>query len=34
LFLLQSQVSSAIGDGSTRLPEQLARPQHWRGAAH
>lgn len=30
LFLTQSQVGSAQGDASTRIPERLQRPAHWR----
>lgn len=33
LFLTQPQVEAARGDGSTRLPAVLRRPQHWLGAA-
>ena len=29
LFLTQSQVDSARGDGGTRLPGGIARPAHW-----
>jgi uncharacterized protein YjbI with pentapeptide repeats len=29
LFLTQSQVGSARGDASTRLPAALRRPAHW-----
>jgi hypothetical protein len=29
LFLTQPQVTAATGDGSTRLPADLARPAHW-----
>ena len=29
LFLTQPQVTAALGDGSTRLPADLARPAHW-----
>ena len=29
LFLTQSQVDSARGDGATRLPAGVARPAHW-----
>jgi uncharacterized protein YjbI with pentapeptide repeats len=29
LFLTGSQLASAVGDGSTRLPEGLPRPRHW-----
>ncbi len=29
LFLTQSQINSAIGDGSTKLPSYLERPGHW-----
>lgn len=32
LFLTQPQVSSANGDGSTRLPNGFARPAHWSDA--
>lgn len=32
LFLTQPQVEAARGDGSTRLPASLGRPQHWLGA--
>ncbi len=33
IFLLQSQLDAAKGDGDTRLPPPLARPAHWaRGA--
>ena len=31
LFLTQAQVNAANGDHSTRLPEILNRPSHWRG---
>ncbi|MFJ8812387.1 pentapeptide repeat-containing protein [Amycolatopsis thermoflava] len=30
LFLTQAQVNAAQGDGTTRLPEGLDRPAHWR----
>ena len=30
LFLTQSQVTAANGDGATTLPGGVARPQHWR----
>jgi uncharacterized protein YjbI with pentapeptide repeats len=30
IFVSQSQVSAALGDGATRLPPSLARPTHWR----
>jgi hypothetical protein len=30
LFLTQPQVSAAIGDAATRLPEGFDRPAHWR----
>ena len=29
LFLTQAQVTSARGNGGTRLPPMLARPGHW-----
>jgi uncharacterized protein YjbI with pentapeptide repeats len=29
LFLTQPQLDVAVGDASTRLPEQLIRPAHW-----
>ncbi len=29
LFVTQAQVSSARGDGATRLPASLRRPDHW-----
>ncbi len=29
LFLIQSQLDSARGDGATRLPAHLHRPPHW-----
>jgi hypothetical protein len=29
LFLSQSQVNAARGDGRARIPERLARPSHW-----
>lgn len=29
LFVTQSQVDSAVGDGQTRLPAHLTRPAHW-----
>lgn len=29
LFLTQSQLDSAVGDASTRVPPSLARPSHW-----
>lgn len=29
LFLSQTQVSAALGDAHTRLPEGLSRPAHW-----
>lgn len=29
LFLTQSQIDAAKGDGGTRLPPSLARPTHW-----
>jgi uncharacterized protein YjbI with pentapeptide repeats len=29
LFLSQSQVNGARGDGLTRIPERLGRPSHW-----
>jgi Pentapeptide repeats (8 copies) len=32
LFLTQSQVDSARGDGGTALPRSLTRPAHWRRA--
>lgn len=33
LFLLQSQVDSARGDATTRLPQALRRPDHWAARA-
>jgi len=33
LFLLQSQLDSARGDASTRLPAALTRPAHWPAGA-
>ena len=33
LFLTQAQVSSARGDGTTRLPGTLTRPTHWASGA-
>lgn len=30
LFLTQAQLDAAIGDASTRLPETLRKPAHWR----
>jgi uncharacterized protein YjbI with pentapeptide repeats len=32
LYLTQSQVSSAHGDASTRIPSRLGRPLHWTAA--
>ncbi|MGW0927611.1 pentapeptide repeat-containing protein [Streptomyces sp. NPDC002644] len=32
LFVTQAQLNAARGDGSTRVPEGLSRPAHWRGA--
>lgn len=29
LFLTQQQANSALGNGSTRLPERIGRPSHW-----
>jgi uncharacterized protein YjbI with pentapeptide repeats len=29
LFLTQPQVSAAVGDGATRLPDRVDRPTHW-----
>ncbi|UJW30898.1 pentapeptide repeat-containing protein [Saccharothrix sp. AJ9571] len=29
IFLIQSQLDAAKGDGSTKLPPSLARPAHW-----
>ena len=29
LFLIQSQLDAARGDGATRLPAALSRPRHW-----
>jgi uncharacterized protein YjbI with pentapeptide repeats len=29
LFLIQTQVEGARGDGATRLPKSLSRPAHW-----
>jgi hypothetical protein len=29
LFLTQSQLNAARGDGHTRLPSPLVRPTHW-----
>jgi uncharacterized protein YjbI with pentapeptide repeats len=29
LFLIQSQVDSAIGDAGTKLPQSITLPQHW-----
>jgi Pentapeptide repeats (8 copies) len=31
IFLTQPQVNSARGDATTRLPDGLSRPGHWRG---
>ena len=31
IFVTQSQVDSAIGDGRTRLPAHVQRPAHWPG---
>lgn len=31
LFLTQSQVNAAKGNGATRLPSSLSRPAHWNG---
>jgi uncharacterized protein YjbI with pentapeptide repeats len=30
LFLTQPQVTAALGDATTRLPEAVIRPRHWR----
>ena len=32
LFLIQSQLDAARGDGTTRLPGRLSRPGHWSAA--
>jgi Pentapeptide repeats (8 copies) len=32
LFLTRGQLQSAAGDASTRIPDRLARPAHWRSA--
>ena len=32
LFLTRGQLQSAVGDASTRIPDRLARPAHWRSA--
>jgi hypothetical protein len=29
IFLVQSQLESAVGDEATRIPQALARPDHW-----
>ncbi|MET8575222.1 pentapeptide repeat-containing protein [Streptomyces sp. NPDC005012] len=31
LFVTQAQLNAARGDASTRVPERLSRPAHWRG---
>jgi uncharacterized protein YjbI with pentapeptide repeats len=31
IFLIQTQLESAIGDGGTKLPPGLSRPGHWVG---
>ena len=32
LFLTRGQLQSAVGAASTRIPDRLARPAHWRSA--